>query len=315
MSLLLSTYVGRGTAGLKPGRTFHLGNYFGTLRKVIRAQDRHPTQNFLFVADLHGLIDAVGKGAPRANVYRLVKSCIYLGVDPERTCIYLQSEIPELMQFMWRLACISPRLNIQVAGGRSSDHFYATLMAADILGLRASEVNVGADLEERIGYCGRLAASMNNRLEASVLPSPKRTAGLADEDNVPGLNGQRMSFSAANYIPLFEDTPGEADDAIESLVTAGSLGSDDPRAGDAVVTRLIKLLSSEDAALAQIQIEPLAVSDKVALLKRSVQAVFKEARDSLQGLRVNDREVEDILEDGRVRVRGEYRETMRELGL
>src|SRR5690242_2379789 len=82
---LQDTYLPRATAGLKPGRIFHLGNYFGTLRKVIEAQEKWPGQNFLFVADLHSSIHTGGKSVSRSEVYAVVKGCLHLGIDPAKT--------------------------------------------------------------------------------------------------------------------------------------------------------------------------------------------------------------------------------------
>jgi tryptophanyl-tRNA synthetase len=318
VNALAHTYVMRGVAGLKPGRRFHLGNYFGTLQKVIQGQERYPNQNFLFVADLHGMIDPAGKGTLRSHIYRLVKNCLYLGVDPARTCIYLQSEIPELMHFMWRLACISPNLPAQGAKGqRPPQDFYKTLMAADILGLRASAVNVGGDLEEQMRYCERLARFMNKEAEASVLPFPYRTVGSGIADNVPGSDGQRMSYSARNYIPVFEETPGESDDAVDNIVAAVA---DNPSRSKSkktvdIPTQLLTLFSARTGELKVGVRTRLDNAHKFVLLKASIRETFLQAREAHKADRLRNSDVEDILEAGRVRARAEYRETIKELGL
>lgn len=225
---------GRLVSGVKPTGRPHIGNYLGAMKQFVALQERY--QSYVFVADMHALT-TIQDGAELArNARDVALDYLAIGINPDKTAIYLQSDVPEVAELAWIFQCLTtmPYLmrahaykdaeakNKEINAGVFA---YPLLMAADILIQNADAVPVGNDQRQHIEIA-RDAAEKFNRIygETFVVPS-----GIISEDtqSVPGIDGQKMSKSYRNTIPLFSDK-SEITKLVMSIPT-DSRGVDEPK--------------------------------------------------------------------------------------
>jgi tryptophanyl-tRNA synthetase len=222
-------------SGVKATGRPHLGNWFGAIRQFIELQEQG--DGFYFVADLHAL-DLV-RDAATLREYTLGVALDYLalGIDPERSTLFVQSHVPEVSELQWILGTVTPMGQLQrahgykdaLAKGKEVDFglfAYPVLMAADILLYRSDVVPVGKDQKQHVELTRDLAVKFNLTYCPGFDPATGRGGALALPDAmilddvavVPGTDGRKMSKSYGNTIQLFdEDKPTKK--AIMGIVT------------------------------------------------------------------------------------------------
>lgn len=218
----------RAFTGLQPSGTLHIGNYFGAIKPLIELTENYET--FLMVADYHALTSVRDGAALRQNILDIVRDYIAAGVDPKQVVIFRQSDNPDHTELAWVLNCLVTVPFLQqahaykdkVAKGLEANaglFTYPILMAADILLYNADVVPVGEDQRQHLEYT-REAASKFNLAYGETLKEPKELIQKA-VGVVPGTDGQKMSKSYKNTIPLF-GTREEIEKAVMSIVTDSS---------------------------------------------------------------------------------------------
>lgn len=202
-------------SGIQPSGQLHLGNYTGAIRQFVEMQNSH--EMFIFVASYHALTSTRDPEALRANIRQVVVDYIAFGLDPERTNIYLQQDVPQVTELAWLLSCVCPKSLMdkatsykdKVAKGLAPNvglYTYPILQAADILSVNPDFVPVGEDQRQHIEITRDLAESFNRQFgEVFKLPDilVRKGAGV-----LPGVDGQKMSKSYDNTIdPFMEEKP------------------------------------------------------------------------------------------------------------
>lgn len=214
--------------GLQPSGTLHIGNYFGSLKPFLDTYENY--ESFLMVADLHALTSLKDKAQLQQNIYDVVKDYLAVGVDPSKATIFKQSDNPDHAELAWILNCqVTVPFLMQahsykdkVAKGLEPNaglFTYPMLMASDILLYDTELVPVGEDQRQHIEYA-REAATKFNLAYGELLLEPKEMI-LKGVGIVPGTDGQKMSKSYKNTIPLF-GTKDEISKAVMSIVTDSS---------------------------------------------------------------------------------------------
>lgn len=206
--------------GIKTTGTPHLGNYAGAIRPAIAASKKEGSESYFFLADYHSLIGCQDPEQVHQSTREIAATWLALGLDPDKTVFYRQSDIPEILELNWLLSCMAAKglLNrahaykdvVQKNGeaGEDPDYgvtvglfSYPVLMAADILMFNATHVPVGRDQIQHIEMARDMAQRFNHFYgEHFVLPE-----AVVDEDVavLQGLDGRKMSKSYNNTIPLF----------------------------------------------------------------------------------------------------------------
>jgi tryptophanyl-tRNA synthetase len=205
-------------SGVQPSGKLHVGNYFGAIRQFLSLQEDDRNECFYFVADLHALTTVHGDEL-RRNSLALAADFLALGLDPERSALYRQSDVPEVAELTWMLSTVTPMGLLQrghsykdkVARGIAANHglfAYPVLMAADILIVRADAVPVGRDQKQHLEMTRDIATAFNAEFGAGrellKLPEPLILPEVAV---VPGVDGQKMSKSYGNTLDLFAPEP------------------------------------------------------------------------------------------------------------
>jgi tryptophanyl-tRNA synthetase len=199
-------------SGLQPSGKLHLGNYFGAIRQYIELQNSG-NDVFYFVANYHAMTSTQDKEVLRQNTIDVVLDMLALGLQPEKSTIFLQSDVPEVCELSWLLSCVTPMSLLEkchsykdkLAKGIASSHglfAYPVLMAADILIYDSEVVPVGKDQKQHLEVTRDIAVKFNMTFneEVFVLPDPYIVESVAV---VPGTDGQKMSKSYDNTIELF----------------------------------------------------------------------------------------------------------------
>ncbi|MFA6475954.1 MAG: tryptophan--tRNA ligase [Candidatus Paceibacterota bacterium] len=199
-------------SGVKPTGRPHIGNYFGAMKQFVDLQDDY--QALVFIADLHSLTTTRDAKQLKQDTLDLVIDYLAIGLDPEKVIFYKQSEVLEHANLAWIFNCLTtmPYLarahaykdaeakNKEVNVGLFD---YPILMAADILLYDADVVPVGADQKQHVEIARDTAEKFNfNYGETFKLPEPLIMEGVK---TIVGLDGQKMSKSYGNTIPLFAD--------------------------------------------------------------------------------------------------------------
>ena len=317
----------RTVTGIKPTGIPHLGNYYGMFRPALDMAPSHDA--FYFVADYHALTTSRDPDQLRRRSTNVAAHWIALGLDPERSVLYRQSDVPEVCELSWLLACCTAKglLNRAHAykaavqandfAGRDPDHgvnaglfYYPILMAADILGHRADVVPVGRDNVQHLEMARDIAAAFNS-VYGDVLTLP---AAFVDERamTVPGTDGRRMSKSYDNVVPILaalEDIRRR----VMSIVT-DSRRPDEPKDPEqcAVFALYRHVAAPADVATMAERYRAGAVGYKEAkgALADVVIETFADARAHHADLLADPPRLDAILTAGADRARASFRDTL-----
>jgi tryptophanyl-tRNA synthetase len=214
------------------GDSFHFGNYLGALRQWVDLQDDY--EPFFFIADLHSLTVPQDPKELRLRFVRCAAQLIAMGIDPDRSAIFLQSHVPEHTQLAWVLECITgfgeARRMTQFKDKSAKEgesaasvglFAYPVLQAADILLYRPRYVPVGEDQRQHLELTRDLAQRFNHRYKKTFpLPEPyilKSTGRILDLQN-PTAKMSKTNSSAAGIVELLDD-PDVSAKKIRSAVT------------------------------------------------------------------------------------------------
>ncbi len=201
--------------GLQSSGALHIGNYFGAIKPMLDLQDTN--EMFMFIANYHALTSVKDGEALKANTLDAAVTFLSLGVDPERSTFWAQSDVKEVLELYWILSAYTPvgllerahSYKDKIAKGLSPHHAlfsYPVLMAADILLYDTQIVPVGKDQIQHVEMTRDIAIKFNNEHgEIFVVPEYKVDENVAV---VPGIDGAKMSKSYGNDIPIFmEEKP------------------------------------------------------------------------------------------------------------
>jgi len=239
-------------SGIQPSGTIHIGNYFGAIKQFVDLQDEYDSS--VFIADFHAITTLQDKEELSKNIIDIALDYLACGLDPEKVCLFKQSDIPEVTELAWYFNCLTTMPYLERANAYKDAKAknkevnvglfdYPILMAADILIQDADVVPVGADQKQHIEYARDTAQKFNNTYgETFKLPEPLILKEVAI---VPGIDGRKMSKSYKNTIPLF-GTDEEIKKAVMKIVTDSKEPSDKKDPDTCNIFALHKLFLKED---------------------------------------------------------------------
>ena len=237
--------------GLQPSGKLHVGNYFGAMEPAIHLQNEG--EAFYFIADYHAMTSSQNPVALRENVRELAVDFLACGLDPARAVFFRQSAVPEVNELAWFLSTVCPMgllakchsYKDKVAQGIAPHHAlfaYPVLMAADILLYDSNKVPVGKDQKQHLEVTRDLAMKFNDTygLGTVVVPEP-----IIREDTalVPGLDGQKMSKSYNNTLPIFGEEKPLKKLVMKIITDSTPVEAPKPTEGSAILA-LYKLFAS-----------------------------------------------------------------------
>jgi tryptophanyl-tRNA synthetase len=206
--------------GIKPTGTPHIGNYLGMIKPALELV-RHYRAVY-FIADYHALTTERDPEKLRFQIYEVAATWLALELDPDKVVFFRQSDVPEVFELTWILACLTSKgllnrahaykaaVNENIRQGKSEDDNinagvfnYPVLMAADILLFGTHVVPVGQDQKQHIEIVRDVASSFNAHY-GKVFTIPEALV-RKDVMSVPGVDGRKMSKAYGNTIPIFAE--------------------------------------------------------------------------------------------------------------
>ena len=311
--------------GITTTGTPHLGNYVGAIRPAIEASRDPDTEAYLFLADFHALIKNQDPDQVAQSSREIAATWLALGLDPEHTFFYRQSDIPEIAELSWILSCSAAKglmnrahaykaaVQANELAGEDPDFgvtmglfSYPILMAADILIFNAHKVPVGRDQIQHVEMARDIAQRFNHHY-GTIFTLPE----AATDDNVAvlqGLDGRKMSKSYGNTIPLF-GTPKQLQKSINKIKT-NLLEPGDPKDTDDSTVFQIWCAFAEEAERERMRAafaEGIAWGEAKKQLFERVNDELAPARSSYERLMATPSEVEEILQLGAAKLRPKSR--------
>mgnify|MGYP001356025953 CR=1 FL=1 len=241
-------------SGIQPSGVLHLGNYFGMMSRMIKYQSNNDL--FCFIANYHALTSTPTSESLSQNTFNAACDFLALGLDPERSTFWIQSDVPKVTELMWILASHTgvglldraTSYKDKISQGIKPNvglYSYPVLMAADILLFDTKLVPVGKDQKQHLEIARDIAMRFNNSYgDTLVIPEPD-----IEKENqlIPGIDGKKMSKSYNNTIPIFE-TEKKIRKKIMSVVT-DTAGIDEPKDKDTPLFQLFSLFLDKDGKL------------------------------------------------------------------
>ena len=306
-------------SGIQPtADSFHLGNYLGALRQWVALQDGH--EAFYCVVDLHAITVEQDPAVLRRRTLVSAAQLLALGVDPDRSALFVQSHVPEHAQLGWVLQCLTgfgeasrmtqfkDKSQRQGTGGTSVGLFtYPILQAADILLYQADRVPVGEDQRQHLELTRDLATRVNSRFGRTfTLPEPHIVTGTAKVLDLQSPD-KKMSKSLppAGCINLLDDPKATAKKIRSAVTDTGREIVADPveKPGVTNLLTIHSALSGQSFA----QLEEHFAGRGYGDLKKELAEVVTEALAPIQQrtaeLLADTAELERVLATGAARAR------------
>ncbi len=318
--------------GDRPTGRLHIGHYFGSLKNRVKMQNSGEYEPYILVADVQALTDNFNNPEKvRKNVREVVIDYLSVGIDPEKTTIYIQSMIPEVAEltvFYSNLVTIArlernPTVKTEIAQKRNifgesvTYGFlgYPVSQAADITALEGTVVPVGEDQLPLIEQCREIVRKFNS-IYGDVLVEPE--AVLSKEKRIKGLDGNdKMGKSLGNAIYL-SDTEEEVNKKVMSAVTdPNRIKKDDLGNPDICMVAYYHNLFTEKDEYNTVCEECRAgkrgcVACKKQLAK-NINATLNPIREKRKYYEERPELVEKILKEGTEKARQTAKETMKKV--
>lgn len=306
-------------SGIQPSGRLHIGNYFGAMQQHLDLQSEH--EGFYFIADYHAMTSNPDPKELTERSLDVAMDYLALGLDPDKTVFWRQSDVPEVLELTWLFSCITPMGLLQrcvsfkdkVAQGLSPNHglfAYPVLQAADILAFNSNLVPVGADQKQHIEVTRDIATRFNNTYgDLLVIPEPRIIESVAV---VPGIDGRKMSKSYDNTLEIFAPVK-QARKKIMRVVTDSTPVEDPKDPATCNVFALLKLVA-EPSEMAEWEARyrqgGMGYGDVKKRLAELMLDYFEPYRQKREDLANNLDFVHEVLAKGAARAKAVARETL-----
>jgi tryptophanyl-tRNA synthetase len=310
-------------SGIQPSGRPHIGNYFGAMQQHVALQEIPDAERFYFIADYHAMTTVQDAAQMRENVRGVALDYLALGLNPEISMFFRQSDIPEVQELSWLLATVTGMGLLERAHSYKDKvaknirpsvglFYYPVLMAADILIYKSNVVPVGQDQVQHIEMCQDMAGYFNQTYKTGVFVRPE--AKLSSTPKVPGTDGEKMSKSYGNTIDLQSDEK-ELKKVIMSIKT-DSTPVDQPKNPDNdSIFALYSLFATDEekaALAARYRAGGMGYGDAKKLLLEKVVNHFAPYRKKRAELAAQPEYVEKVLREGAAKARPIARQTLDE---
>ncbi len=306
-------------SGIKPTGGIHIGNYFGAIKQFIDFQNTPGTENYYFIADLHAITTVQNNTELKQNIINIVKTYLAVGLNPKKVTIFKQSDIPEVTELTWIFNCLTtmPQLmrghsfkdaeakNKEVSVGLFD---YPVLMAADILLNKINLVPVGKDQKQHVEIAREIARKFNNTY-GEIFIEPQEYI-IEEVETILGTDGQKMSKSYNNVIPLFASYE-EIKKAVMGIPTDSATLADSKNPDTNNIYKIHKLfLTKEEDTIVRAKYINGGMGYKEAkdMCIESIEQFIAPIREKFNS--IPDKEVIKVLEQGKKKIRKEIEKTI-----
>ncbi len=314
--------------GVKPTGAPHIGNYVGVIRSALALAATHE-RSYLFIADYHALNIVRDTSVLREDSYQVAATWLALGLNPDRTAFYRQSDIPEIFELATLLSTVTPKGLMDRAHsykaamdknrkvGRDVDanvnmglYTYPILMAADILAMQSDIVPVGKDQVQHIEFARDIAGYFNNTFK-SVFKLPEYQ--LEKKGSLlPGIDGRKMSKSYNNHIPVFMDKNARKK-LVMKIVTDSKLPEEPKNPDENTIFQLYSHFADADKINSMreaFENGGMGYGDAKKLLLEALEKTFENPTQLYNEYMADTSRIDDLLAKGAEKARKTAHETL-----
>ena len=299
--------------GIQASGKLHIGNYFGAMKPMIELQEKE--ELFTFIANYHSLTTSKDAKHLKELTFEAAVDYLSLGIDPQKTTFWVQSDVPQVLELYWILSKFTPMGLLErahsykdkVAKGIGANHAlfsYPVLMGADILLLDTQKVPVGKDQIQHVEITRDIATKFNNEYgEIFTLPEHVVNEEVA---TIAGIDGQKMSKSYDNAIDIFMETEKKLQKRCNKIISSSTpLGEPLEYEGCNIYNIASLFLDEEQKVTLQKRYKSgeEGYGHFKKYLKELIWDEFAEAREQREYYMDNPDIVRDILNDGAKKMR------------
>ena len=305
-------------SGIQSSGKLHLGNYFSMMKRMIDYQEK--AELYCFIASYHALTTVSDRQVMEGSILDAALDFLALGLDPERSVFWVQSDVPEVTELTWLLSTSITVSQLELAHSYKDKTaqgivpsaglmFYPVLMTADILAFQANKVPVGKDQKQHLEMARDIRERFNKTYgETFAEPEPDI---LGDVALVPGTDGRKMSKSYGNTINFFE-TEKKLRKQVMSIVT-DSTPVEEPKEPAGALFDIYRLFLDE-AGVKELEKRFRTPGEGYGHIKQSLYEAILEhfgpAREKRADLAKRPDDVRDMLAMGAKKARATARETL-----
>lgn len=310
-------------SGIRATGRLHLGNYLGAVKGMLELQNNPDYETLYMVADVHTITTPYDTAELRKNRREVVIDYLAAGLDPKKSVIFLQSDVPahiELAFYFSSVVTIARMQHLPTFKDKVKQYpqhatmallNYPVLMAADILIYKPDVVPVGIDQEPHLEVAREIARKMN-QLYGTDFPQPKRFA--TPGEYVPSLKGEgKMAKSVEGSYVNLNDSKDEVQKKIRSIPTATEVGEMTP--GTKALFALAKLflpdkISDFEKKFKDGSLQFVELKDALADAISQELASFQEKRKKLES---DNAYIDEVIREGAVKAQELAQETLQEV--
>ena len=314
----------RALSGIKPTGILHIGNYLGAAKQFEMMQQQN-YEGFYFIADYHTLNSYPEPSVLTENTWNIVLDYLAFGLDPQKSTIFLQSQVPEVVELAFILGNFTPMGLMQsahsykdkIAKGEQINvglFYYPLLMTADILLYKSDVVPVGKDQKQHVEIARDIAEKFNLHYQKDVFVLPKPYIP-EDVAIVPGTDGRKMSKSYENTIEMFAASKLFKKQVMGIITDSTPL--EDPKDPDkCTVFDLYKLFASAsdvETMAENLRAGGYGYGHAKKELFEAIKEFFAPMRERREELAKDKSYVEKVLKEGGQKARAVAIETIKEV--
>jgi tryptophanyl-tRNA synthetase len=311
-------------SGARPTGRQHIGNYLGALQNWVRLQDEYDC--VYCIVDIHALTSMEDTSQLQDNIYEMILDWLAVGLDPQKSILFVQSHVPEVMELHTLLSMVTPlswllrvptfkeKIKLQPQNVNYGLVGYPVLQTADIVLYKAEVVPVGEDQLPHLELAREIARRFNS-LYGKTFPEPE--AKLTSYPLVLGLDGkEKMSKQAGNDIELALSAEETKERIMTAYTDPARRYRSDP--GHPEVCNVYKLLgyfdpSKTGGVAERCRKAEIGCVDCKVLLAEVINSALKPIRERRVEFEADPKHITDILNDGAQRARVIARKTLQEV--
>jgi tryptophanyl-tRNA synthetase len=315
-------------SGIRPTGNLHLGNYFGALKNFVKMQENYNC--YFFIPNYHALTTHPNPKTLHKNIKSVLVEYLAAGLDPEKSTIYIQSDIPEIPELMLLLSMhaylgelektpsFKDKARKQPENVNAGLLTYPILMAADILIHRADKVPVGKDQEQHLEITRKFAARFNRIYETEYFPIPEPFNFGEDLLKIPGLDGSgKMGKSEGNGIFLIDEPDVIRKKVMRAVTDSGPTEPNSPVSEPVNNLFILMKAVSSPETLEYFKKQYANCSIRYGDLKKQlaedIVAITNPIREKILELSTNNEYLKKVVETGKEKARVSASKTISEV--
>ena len=305
-------------SGIRPTGNLHLGNYYGAMVNFLKMQEHH--RCFFFIADWHSLTTHPDPKMLKENVKNILAEYIACGLDPQKSTIYVQSDIKEiaelylLLNMQAYLGELEKTVSFKDKARKNPNNVnaglltYPVLMATDILIHNADFVPVGKDQEQHLEMTRNYAQRFNSRYGTDFFTLPEPFCFGQELVKIPGLDGSgKMGKSEGNAIYLI-DEPKDIEKKVKRALTDSGVAAPNQPKPDYIenlftIMRVVSVPEVVEHFDRQWNNAEIRYGDLKKQLAEDIIKVTTPIRLAINDIKANDKYLETIIEEGAEKAR------------